>query len=126
MIVKNPDLGFTFDLGSIFNDIGMIILIISLTVNGYLFIRNHLVYKEREKVRKLIFETENGNYKRTQFEVIELMDKSLMKYSYFEMWLKVWKPTKSFFKDFYQKLESGEIPNGRLSDGRVINETNYR
>ena len=100
------------------------IFILLLAFNIYLLIRNTLVFREREKLRKIIFEkNEDGTYKYNEKEIIELMDKSgLMVHDYMRMVFQFWKPVKSYFRDFLSKLESGSIPDGTLKDGRNISE----
>jgi len=106
-------------------DIFDVVWISLLVFNIYMMIRNTLVFRERERLRKIIFEkNDDGNYKYNEKEVIELMDKSgIMVHDYMKMVFQFWKPVKSYYRDFLSKLESGVIPDGTLSDGRSINET---
>lgn len=97
------------DINNLRINIDMIVstlLLLAFILNGYLFYRNYKVFKEREKIRKLIFiKDENDNYIYSTSEITELlleMDKAA---SYYQMLLKIWIPVKQFYTDFVDKIE---------------------
>jgi len=67
--------------------------------------RNQQVFKERNRVRRLIFaQDEDGNYIRSTAEVLRLMQ-LYDAVSYDEMYKKFWIPVEDFYKDLKEMLE---------------------
>lgn len=66
----------------------------------YIFYRNHQVFKERERVRKIIFKKDkSGLYVNSNLETTVMVKEMNKIATYEKMWLTFWKPVKSFYLD---------------------------
>lgn len=87
------------------SDIVVDICVVVLIFCIYMAIRNHQVYKERQKVHYKIFEQDgNGNYKRDINEIKALLKVRESISTYGGMMWRFWKRPSSFYKEFLEKL----------------------
>lgn len=86
------------------------LLLLFLILNGYLLYRNYRVFKERGKMREIIFKKdENDDYIYSITEIFEIVLELEKNSSYFQMLFKIWIPVKTFYIDFIEKIEDGKL-----------------
>ena len=106
-------INLTFGAGITIDKVMISLLLLVFIFNIYMAYRNYKVFKEREKIRKVIFvRDENNKYIYSESEVAELLSEMNKTASYRQMLLKIWIPVKQFYIDFVDKIERGEIPKG--------------